>query len=58
MQPWPPITESGEKRECTNCGAHVSAVFRRAFSDDSGRVHACPSCTTYRELEETAGGRA
>ena len=55
MQQWPPATD--EKRTCGNCGAHVSETFRRGYGSE-GKVYACPSCTTYRELENDAGDRA
>ena len=49
MQQWPPIADA--KRQCANCGAHLSKTFRRGYAADDGRVHGCPGCCTYRELE-------
>lgn len=34
--------------ECDNCGAHVSAAFKRALSDKGGVLHTCPE---YASLE-------
>jgi len=54
MERWPPRADNPKR--CTNCGEHVSDEFRRAASDETGRVHACPSCTEYRELPRAALG--
>lgn len=36
---------------CQNCGSHVSNDFVRVFGID-GDVHGCPSCRTFRDLQE------
>jgi predicted SprT family Zn-dependent metalloprotease len=41
-------------RTC-ECGAHVSARYRRHHADEDGQVHACPECATHAELRN---GRA
>lgn len=40
-----------DQRRCQRCGSHVSANFRRTFGDESGAVHGCPDCMTYREMK-------
>jgi len=32
--------------QCDNCGAHVSAAFKRGRSDNDGVLHGCPECTS------------
>jgi hypothetical protein len=43
---------------CHHCGAHVSDQFARVFADESGRVHACPSCSANAGIAEVARERA
>lgn len=31
---------------CNGCGAHVSAAFHRARSDNDGVLHGCRECTS------------
>ncbi|MDS0476878.1 hypothetical protein [Natrinema sp. 1APR25-10V2] len=37
--------------ECGACGEFVTRDFIRVFGID-GEVHGCPTCTTYRELQD------
>ena len=39
---------------CGNCDAYVTRDFVRVFGID-GEVHACPNCTTHRELSDGRG---
>ena len=42
--------------QCDNCGAHVSAAYKRLRSDNSGTLHACPNCTSpATEIRDAAG---
>jgi hypothetical protein len=43
---------------CDHCGAHVSDQFVRVFADESGRLHACPSCSANAGIAEVARKRA
>ncbi len=43
---------------CHHCGAHVSDQFARVFADETGRVHACPSCSANAGIAEVARERA
>ena len=54
MNTWPPVEAVDNQRQCQSCGAHVSASFRRLYGDESGTVHACPDCSTLRDLEYDA----
>ncbi|WP_449289170.1 DUF7563 family protein [Natrialba taiwanensis] len=36
--------------ECRNCGSHIIPQTARVIGDEFNNVHACPECTTYREL--------
>ena len=54
MERWPP-TAADDKNKCGNCGEQVSEDFRRVYGVN-GRVNACPECSTYRVIKETAGG--
>ena len=55
---WTDVESVDSQRRCQNCGGHVSASFRRLYGDESGTVHACPSCSTYRELVGDAADAA
>lgn len=35
---------------CENCGNHVSQGFARTFSGNGDGVHACPDCSTWRDI--------
>ncbi|MFC7212978.1 hypothetical protein ACFQMM_06620 [Saliphagus sp. GCM10025308] len=37
--------------ECLNCGNRVTRQFARVFGDNRDDVHACPDCSTYREMK-------
>ncbi|MFC4438518.1 MULTISPECIES: DUF7563 family protein [Natrialbaceae] len=39
---------------CDDCGEYVTRDFIRVFGVD-GKVHGCPHCATYRELQDGAG---
>jgi len=42
--------------QCDNCGAHVTAKFKRVRSDNTGTLHACPNCTSPATLARDAAG--
>ncbi|WP_377076859.1 DUF7563 family protein [Natronoarchaeum sp. GCM10025703] len=44
------LVDSDESPTCRNCGAHVSADFRRVYGDESDTVHRCRDCDTMRRL--------
>lgn len=37
---------------CQNCDNTVTRQFARVFGDNDDIVHGCPSCTTYREMQD------
>lgn len=39
-----------EHNRCQNCGAHVTATFRRVNGDEDGLVHQCYNCSSAREI--------
>jgi hypothetical protein len=43
---------------CDHCGGHVSDRFARVFTDATGVLHACPSCTANAGIAEVARERA
>ena len=43
---------------CDHCGGHVSDQFARVFTDATGLLHACPSCTANAGIAEVARERA
>jgi hypothetical protein len=43
---------------CDNCGSHISDRFARVFSDEHGRLLACPSCSANAGIAEAARERA
>ena len=42
------------RTKCQNCGNSVTRQFARVFGDNSDVPHACPSCTSYREMKTAA----
>lgn len=44
--------DDAHKRRCSQCGSHVSLSFARVFGSNHDSVHACPSCSTLRELQD------
>ena len=51
---WTSHESVDDQRRCQGCGKHVSNLFRRCYGDENGTVHACPDCSTYRDLEDDA----
>ncbi|WP_337653296.1 DUF7563 family protein [Halomontanus rarus] len=47
---WTP-GKSAANTTCRNCGTQVTRQFARVFGDNGDVVHACPDCTTYREMK-------
>ncbi|WP_425557115.1 DUF7563 family protein [Haloarcula japonica] len=43
---------------CENCDGHVSERFIRVFSDDTGRVFACPNCSANAGIGEITRKRS
>ena len=43
-------TSSSTAPRCQNCGGHVTPQFVRVFGDNDDTVHACPNCSTCREV--------
>ncbi|WP_248515678.1 DUF7563 family protein [Salinarchaeum laminariae] len=39
---------------CDHCNAHVSDKFARVFALESGRIEACPNCSTNAGIAEQA----
>lgn len=50
--------DEAQSAKCEHCGAHVSPPFVRVFGDNTGTLHRCLECTTFRELQEGAGSNA
>ena len=50
---WTPMSsrESTSAPRCVNCGSQVTRQFARVFGDNRDVVHACPDCSTYREMK-------
>lgn len=48
---WDPTADTDTAPKCQNCDAQVTPQFARVFGDNRDVVHACPDCTTYRELQ-------
>jgi len=42
---------------CDHCGDHVSDRFARVFTDEEGRLLACPSCSANAGIAEAARRR-
>lgn len=52
---WAPTeTEDTSTSRCQNCDAQVSRHFARVFGDNDDVPHACPECSTNRELAREA----
>ncbi len=47
---WSPGGSASTNNECDGCGAHVTPQFRRAYEDDDGLLHGCPTCLTGHEI--------
>jgi hypothetical protein len=43
---------------CDHCNAHVSERFARVFADETGAIHACPSCSANAGIAEVSRDRA
>ena len=50
---WQPLErdDSGTMPRCVSCGSRVTRQFARVFGDNGDVVHACPECSTYREMK-------
>lgn len=50
---WTPASSTGGAgaSRCRNCGTQVTRQFARVFGDNRDVVHACPDCSTYREMK-------
>jgi DNA-directed RNA polymerase subunit RPC12/RpoP len=50
---WAPMTTSRQTAapKCITCGNQVTRQFARVFGDNRDVVHACPDCSTYREMK-------
>ncbi|WP_263020306.1 DUF7563 family protein [Natronobiforma cellulositropha] len=50
---WTPMTTSRQTTSprCVTCGNQVTRQFARVFGDNRDVVHACPDCSTYREMK-------
>lgn len=44
-----------ERRECQNCGRHVTRSYRRKFGDENEIAWHCPRCITQAEAQRAAG---
>ncbi len=52
-QKWTPMNakKSTTAPRCVSCGTQVTRQFARVFGDNRDVVHACPDCSTYREMK-------
>ncbi|ELZ14338.1 hypothetical protein C479_00480 [Halovivax asiaticus JCM 14624] len=50
---WTPLEaeRSTAAPNCVTCGNRVTRQFARVFGDNRDVVHACPECSTYREMK-------
>lgn len=50
---WTPMAARSETAapRCISCGTQVTRQFARVFGDNRDVVHACPDCSTYREMK-------
>ncbi len=50
---WTPMAAEAETAapRCVSCGNQVTPQFARVFGDNGDVVHACPDCSTYREMK-------
>ncbi|AHG02442.1 hypothetical protein HALLA_21285 (plasmid) [Halostagnicola larsenii XH-48] len=50
---WTPMTAGQQTTapRCVTCGNQVTRQFARVFGDNRDVVHACPDCSTYREMK-------
>lgn len=50
---WTPMDSPRDptSTRCINCGNQVTRQFARVFGDNRDVVHACPDCSTYREMK-------
>lgn len=50
---WEPGAQDTDtsRPRCVTCGNHVTRQFARVFGDNGDVVHACPECSTYREMK-------
>lgn len=57
MTDQPPVrfANAGTNNECLGCGGHVQPGTIRVYGDNAGRLYACPSCSTPRDLRQGAG---
>ncbi|MCU4924919.1 hypothetical protein OB905_02825 [Halobacteria archaeon AArc-dxtr1] len=52
-QKWTPISSRRQTASprCITCDNQVTKQFARVFGDNRNVVHACPECSTYREMK-------
>ena len=50
---WTPLESERQTSapRCVTCGNQVTRQFARVFGDNRDVVHACPECSTYREMK-------
>jgi len=50
---WTPMAsrQHTSSPRCVSCGSQVTRQFARVFGDNRDVVHACPECSTYREMK-------
>ena len=50
---WTPLANENRTAapRCVSCGTQVTKQFSRVFGDNQDVVHACPECSTYREMK-------
>lgn len=50
---WTPMASSSQTSapRCVTCDNQVTRQFARVFGDNRDVVHACPECSTYREMK-------
>lgn len=58
QQDIPAIRRRCTMAKCDHCNAHVSERFARVFADETGRIHACPSCSANAGIAEVSRDRA
>jgi len=54
-EPEPGQQARDRARRCQNCDAFVTERYIRVFGDNSGTLHSCPECASFRHRANGAG---
>lgn len=52
-----PVEYDADQNVCQHCGNTVSSQFARIFGSNTGTVHCCNDCATFRELQNGCAAR-